>query len=267
MTVSLTRLEIKQVLHLKTVMLPSLLVILFSFVVLGGLNIALAYTLTDDPYLRAGFVVLAAVPPSMTIPPFSYNLHANVALSYMGTTIGYLASIIILPVSLFVFFGHDYDSRGLFVLIGQIIVLPMILSRVVRKTPLNQISDISKGRLINWCLAFVVFSLIGINRDTIIAFPDYVGVSVLIAFVTIFVIGEMIFRISRALKHQQAETVVFMLFGTMKKWAGASAISHILFGPIAVLPPITAMIVGFIFYFWLAIRFGRSALSGYQKVT
>ncbi|MEN8613670.1 hypothetical protein ABFB09_00095 [Dehalogenimonas sp. THU2] len=257
MTISLTRLETKHFYNLKSIIIPSLLVLLFNFIVLGGVNISLGHLLSDDTLLRAGFVVLATVPPSMTIPPFSYNLGSNVTLAYLGTTFGYLASIVILPVSLFMFFGHGYDNQGLFILIGQIIVLPLVLSRFYRKTLLYKKTQASGSKIINWCLAIVIFSLIGINRDTLFAFPEYSGVSLLVAFITIFLLGELIYRMSLALKYEHSEAIVFMLFGTMKKWAGASAITYMLFGPIAAIPPITAMIVGFIFYFWLSIRFVR----------
>lgn len=261
MTLSLSRISLVEVLSPRNILKPLGISICLNFFLLGGLNIALGYIMTDDPILRAGFVILASAPPSLTIPPFSYNLKGDVATSYIGTAGGYIAAIVLLPLSVYVFLGSEYTGNQLFVILGQLIILPLVLSQLVRSSGFIKQTERYAGRIINWVLAIVIYTLIGLNRDLLLASPNYIIVTSIAAVITIFALGEFILRLCHFLNTTPSKSISYMLLGSMKKWAGASAIAFVLFGKTAALPALVAMIFGLLYFFWLSFRFRSLFLS------
>ncbi|APV43780.1 Na+ symporter, BASS family [Dehalogenimonas formicexedens] len=217
MSLSLSRISLSEVLAPSHMFRPLVISLSLNFLLLGGLNIALGYLMTNDPILRAGFVILAAAPPSLTIPPFSYNLKGDIAISYIGTAGGYVAAIFILPLLVYVFLGNEYSGNQLFVILGQLIVLPLVLSQILRLSGLIKYTEKNTGWIINWCLAIVIFTLIGLNRDLLMTSSNLLVVTSLTAFITIFALGELIFRICRKLNVIPSKAISYMLLGSMKK--------------------------------------------------
>lgn len=257
MTLSLTQISIHDIFSPQNITRPLSLSLVLNFIILGGSNIVLGYILTDDLLLRAGFVILAAAPPSLVIPPFSYNLNGDVAFSFRATALGYIASLIILPITVIIFLGSDHNNNQLFIILGQLIILPLVLSQLMRKYNISKYTKAYNSRLINWCIAIVCFILIGLNQELLLNHLDYILIVFSASILTIFGLGEIILIICRKLAIPYPLTISCVLLGSMKKWAGASAIAFVTFGPTAALPAIAALIVGFLYYFWLSIRFKK----------
>ncbi|AKG54205.1 hypothetical protein DGWBC_1575 [Dehalogenimonas sp. WBC-2] len=260
MTLSMSRTHIKDILKPKLIVKPLMMILFFNFIILGMFNIALGYLLSDDFAIRAGFVILAGAPPSLAIPAFAYNLKGNVNEAFIGTTLGYIASIAIMPVMVGLFLNGKYDSSQLFLILFELIVIPIILSQFYRVSGIMRYTERYHGHIINWCIAIVCFSLIGINHDLITSSPKDLLVPSIVAIITIFILGEIIFYLCRRTSISYQQTVNIILFGTMKKWAGASAIALTLFGEKATLPATLGIIVGFLYYFWLVLKIGHSEL-------
>lgn len=255
MTLSISNSNIREILTPSKIIKPSIMILLFNFLALGSINIGLGYLFSDDTFIKAGFVILASAPPSLAIPAFSHNLKGNVNFAFVGTTFGYIASLAIMPLVVVVFLAGQYEPNQLLVLLFQLIVIPLFLSQLYRGTKLIRITQKYHGRIINWCIALVCFSLIGINRELIVNSPQDIFIPAVIAFLSIFVFGEIIHRICIKLSLSYEDTINYILFGTMKKWAGASVIALTLFGPKAAIPAVLGIIFGFLYYFWLGIKF------------
>ncbi|MEQ4488201.1 MAG: hypothetical protein AAC993_05170 [Dehalococcoides mccartyi] len=259
MTLSMSRVDIKQVFSPSQIIRPTLIMLVFNFILLGGANVLLGYLLTQDTLLRAGFILLASAPPSLAIPAFAYNLKGNINTSLVGTTMGYLASMAIMPLAVGIF-GHEYDISKLLITIFQIIFLPLLLSQVYRTTKIARQTEKYHGHIINWCIAVVAFTLVGLNHASVISADQDMVVPLIVAIVTIFGLGELIYLVCKRKGIPHSETVNYMLFGTMKKWAGASAVALVVFGAKASLPGAIAISVGFLYYCWLVIRWGNKAV-------
>ncbi|MEL7563258.1 bile acid:sodium symporter [Dehalogenimonas sp. 4OHTPN] len=262
MSLSLSHIDLTRDLLLpKKILKATTVGFLLNFILLGGLNIVLGYLLTDDKYIIAGLVILAGAPPSLLIAPCTYNIKGDVSFSFLSTIACYFLSILILPLLVYVFLSSIYWGADLFNVIFQIIILPLILSRIIRKLKQSILIQPYNGHIINWCVAIVCFTLIGLNRELLTTYSNNLLVATIVAFATIFVLGESIYRISRLLNIPPPTSISYMLLGSMKKWAGASAIAYVLLGPKASVPAITALVIGFLYYLFLSIRFHKNIRS------
>ncbi|MGI2336121.1 MAG: hypothetical protein ACRKGH_05700 [Dehalogenimonas sp.] len=260
MSLSLSKINLsKELLLPKKIFKATALGLLLNFVLLGGVNVVLGYLLTDDKYLIAGFVILAGAPPSLLITPCAYNIKGDVSFSFLSTIACYFLSILILPFLVYVFLGSTYWGVELFNVTFQIVILPLILSRIIRNISYLGPMQPYTGHIINWCIATVCFTLIGLNYELLTAYSTYLLVAMIVAVTTIFVLGESIYRISQLINTPPSQAISYMLLGSMKKWAGASAIAYVLLGPKASIPAITALVIGFLYYLFLSIRFSKRA--------
>ncbi|PVV83027.1 bile acid:sodium symporter, partial [Dehalogenimonas alkenigignens] len=199
----------------------------------------------------------AGAPPSLLITPCAYNIKGDVSFSFLSTTACYFLSILILPFLVYVFLGSAYWGVELFNVIFQIVILPLILSRIIRNIKYFTLLSPYTGHIINWCVAIVCFTLIGLNYDLLTKYSTYLLIAIIVAVSTIFILGESIYRASRLLNIPSPQAISYMLLGSMKKWAGASAIAYVLLGPQASIPAITALVIGFLYYLFLSIRFSK----------
>ena len=256
MVLSLSRSNLKQVFSLRSIPGPLAAVIFFNFVLLGGINLIFGYSLADDASLQAGFVILAAAPPAIAITPFSYALAADVSFALIAATSGYLAAMVIMPLTVTHFLGGSFSSSALFLTLIEIIFLPILASQLMRISGIVKYTEKYHATLINWCFAIITFSVVGLNRDFIINNPDILLVSGLAAAVSIIMMGELIFLFVRKLGFDRARGLTLVLVGTMKNWAGAGAIGLALFGPVASIPGTVALCFGVLYYVWLGFRHG-----------
>jgi predicted Na+-dependent transporter len=255
MLLSVSRNNLKEIFLPRVIVRPFITVLVLNFIILGGINLLLGHAFTQDPMLRAGFVILAASPPAIAITPFSYALGADVRFSLVATTTGFLASIILLPLVVGVFLGGKFNSVTLLVTLAEIIVLPIIGSQVLRLTGAVKYTEKYHPTIINWCFFIITFSVVGLNRGLILSSPRHV-LAACIAFISIFVLGNFISLITSKLGVGRERTISYVLLSTMKNWAGASVIAFTLFGAEASIPGTVALLFGILYYIWLGIRYG-----------
>ncbi|XUW99746.1 MAG: bile acid:sodium symporter [Dehalogenimonas sp.] len=259
MSLSLSHIDItKDLLLPRKILKATSMGLLLNFILLGGLNIILGHLFTDDKYLIAGLVVLAGAPPSLLITPCTYNIKGDVFFSFLSAIACYFLSILILPLLIYVFLGSTYWGVDLFNVIFQIVVLPLILSRIIRNIKQSRLIQPYNGHIINWCIAIVCFTLVGLNHELLTTYSNNLLIAFIVAAATIFLLGELIYRTSRLLKIPTPTAISYMLLGSMKKWAGASTIAYVILGPKASVPAIAALIVGFLYYLFLSIRFHKN---------
>lgn len=93
MTLSTVSITNRDLASIKSTPRPILISLLLNYVIMGAIMLLMARWLINDSEIWAGFVTLAAMPPAISVTPYSYMLGGNTVSSLMGTTGLYLAVI------------------------------------------------------------------------------------------------------------------------------------------------------------------------------
>ena len=237
MTLSATSVTSREFASLRAVPRPLLISLLLNYVVMGGLTLLMAWWLIDDSELWTGFVVLAASPPAVAVMPFSHLLGGDTFFSLIGMTGVYLAALAVMPVTLTLFFGGGFfDPVTVLIILGELILVPIIVSRILLVTRLSQRIEKWRGTIVNWCFFVVLFTIIGVNQS---AFFGEINVLLrvgAVAVVITFVLGYAIELVARAMRVKRETTISMILMGTLKNYGLASGILLTLFSERAAIP-------------------------------
>ena len=136
---------------LRGLLRPMMIGIVMNYFILGIVLLLLNAVLIYDEALRLGFILIAAVPPAVAVIPFTYFLKGDETLSLIGTAGAYLGALIIMPLGAFLFFGPGFiDPMKLVVIMLELILLPLIASRLLFKIGMASRLDSIKGPITNW---------------------------------------------------------------------------------------------------------------------
>lgn len=234
--------------------------LLLSYLVMGGSILLLGWWLVEDSDLWAGLVVLAAVPPAVAVVPFSYLLGADTRFSLAGLIATYLLALAIMPGLLVLFLDVDFlDPVRLLVILGQLVVLPLVLSRVLLVSGLGRRMERWRGPVINWCFFLVVFTIIGINREVLLTNPEASVRIAIIAVATNFALGYGIEYAARLLGMDRRTGISWLLFGTKKNYGLASVIALTLLGKTAAIPGAVFVVFATLHFVWLGFHLRKPA--------
>ena len=112
MTLSTATITTRDLSSMRTMTRPILNSLLLNYVVMGGITILLAMLLINDDELRAGFVLVAAVPPAVAVVPFSYMLGGNTVFALTGLIATYLAALLVTPAIMILFLDVGFFLLG-----------------------------------------------------------------------------------------------------------------------------------------------------------
>jgi len=231
---------------------------LLNYVVMGGTILLLAWWLISDKDLWAGFVVLAAVPPAVAVVPFSYALGGNTLFSLIGMTGAYLAALIIMPSVMALFLGAGFfDPVKLLIILGELILIPIVLSRILLATGLTRHINPWRGTIVNWSFFVILFTIVGLNRQAFFGEFDTLVRIVIIAIAISFVLGYLIELVTRAFHVNRETGISLVLIGSMKNYGLASGILLTLFGERAAIPASVCTVFGILRLVWLGIRYRK----------
>lgn len=247
MTVSVTQISLKEFVPLKSIVRPMLLAVAFNYLILSTVILLLAWWLMPDEELWTGFVILAAVPPAVAVIPFTYILAGNTTLSLIGVIGGYLAALVITPVMARLLVGESFaQPLQLLTILGELIVLPLLLSRLLLRLRLARHIDRWRGTIVNWGFFIVIFTVVGLNRDVFLGEPVVLGLTAAVSVASTFLLGYLIEFTLKKLGVNEATRVSLMLMGTMKNGGLAAGITLALFSerasvPMAVITPFSIL--------------------------
>jgi len=216
---------------------------ILSFVLLTMVTLAIAYLFTDD--LRSGWILEAAVPSAVSVISFTYLWGGDTQSSAVSSVVIYLISLFITPIITLIFLGESVSEITLLSYVGLQIVIPLLLSRVVKRflTSAN-----IRNILINVCFFFLVIAVTGQNRVMLFSAGTIVGIIVALAVVRTFGIGILCNRLLLKKGVNQKSAVSATLFSTYKNTGMAASLALVLIGPMAALPAAACMIAE---VFWL----------------
>ena len=258
MTLSATNITSREFTSLKNMPRPILTSLLLNYVVLGGLILLMAWWLIDDRELWTGFVVLATIPPAVAVVPFSYALGGNTFFSLMGMAGAYLAALVLMPVTMALFLGVEFfEPVKLLLILGELILIPIVVSRIMLATKLDKRIAKWRGTMVNWSFFVALFTIVGLNRQAFFGEFDILLRIIIIAVATSFVLGYIIELITKALHVDRATSISLTLMGTLKNYGLASGILLTLFGERAAIPASVCTVFGISMLVWLGFHFKK----------
>ena len=131
MAFSLTEVDLGRDIKSSASLKRGFLGIIINYGLLSGLILLLSYSLPDES-LRHGFVIMAAVPPAVAVLPMTRILKGDMSLSFAGEILSYLASLLLMPLIIYLFVHQTGISPIYLLQISIVLILiPALASRLV----------------------------------------------------------------------------------------------------------------------------------------
>jgi len=260
MTLSTMSITSREFTGLKTIPGRILIALLLNYVVAGGLILLMGKWLINDSELWTGLVVIAAVPPALAAVPWSYILGGDTFLCLMAVMAAYLAGLVITPFIIVLFLGVDFfNPLSLLTFLAELIIAPIIASRILIFTGLVKYIEKWRGIIINWSFFLVIFTIIGLNREAFFTEFDILLKLAIIAIVASFGLSYAIEFTANAFNARQPTIISFILMGAMKNFGLASGILLTLFSERATIPSSIMVVFFLLRTIWLSFRFKKQA--------
>ena len=259
MTAATIGIDVSRLRSAKEIFFPAFTGVLMNYVVLGSVILVLSRCFISDADFRAGFVLVAAVPPAVAVIPFTYLLRGDRRLSLMGTLGGYLAALVLMPFMVMVFLGSPLMAPGkLLVIVGELILLPLVAGHIINRTGIDKHIEPYKGAITNWGFSFLTFIIVGLNRGIFIHRPLSLLPTALIVVATTFLLGWAIEIVAGKFMKLGPETVIsIVLMGTLKNYGIAGGLALTLFGREAASPSTVSAVFMIVYIIWLEWRLRR----------
>jgi len=216
---------------------------LLNYLALSGLILVLSYTLVDGAILQ-GFVVMAAVPPAVAVVPLTKLLDGDVRLALYSEALSYLASLLLMPVIIFLF----TSKSGVGILdtvevVFVLIVLPILASRYVDRVRVDPVLPINTG------LFIVTYIVVGLNSTAI------TGELPCVAFIAVartFFVGGLVYLGAVLAEVPHTRRITYTLMGSFKNLGLTATVALLLFGPKAAIPAAFCILTETSFYILLS---------------
>ncbi len=234
---------------------PFLLGIAMNYGVLGGLLLGLSVWFVSDPALRDGFVIMTAVPPAVAVIPFSVILGGNQAFALVGTIGGYLGALVLTPLIAQQYLGSSFADPGkILTILFELILLPLIFSRLLAWMGWAKRLDPVKGTITNWSFFLIVYTIIALNREFFFERPASLIPPALIALASTFLLGFGIAQICRLCRVDPRTTTSLVLLGTQKNTGLAAGLALTLFSQETAVPATITTLFMLVYIIWLSVR-------------
>ena len=252
MTVSIVQIPTGEMIKLKNLMRPLALGILFNYLLLSSLILTLMYFFHFAEPIKIGVILVASAPPGIAILPFTSILAGNSALSLFAVFGTYLSSMIIMPGLIWSLIGvTSFPFSKLAIALIELIILPVILSRLLLIKDFYKRIANKKGMIVNWGFFFVFLSVVGLNRNAFFEKPDALLKLFLIAFIGTFMMYFLINKFLKKINTNQEEIVSMALLSTFKNSGFSAAMALVLFDKIAAIPSAIFTLTYAVYMIWL----------------
>ena len=241
---------------------PALLGIALSYGPLTLVLLGLSHLLISDQELRAGFVIIAAVPPAVAVLPFTSFLGGDDTFSLIGLIGGYLGALLLAPLVTLMCLGSGFFSTiRLITIVFELVLLPLVISRVLLRLGLDQKAGPKagpiKGAITNWGFFVIMYTIVGLNRDLILGHPLSLLPVALIAVASTFALGWGIERAGRILRIPAGRRISLVLLGTLKNYGLAGGMALSLFSERTSVPATISSVFMLVYIIWLGVKIRR----------
>lgn len=252
MTLSTTNVTNVAFRSIRIMIVPILVGVVASFVFHGALLIAICWIFVNDKLLWDGFIIMAAMPPAVAIIPFSIFLKGDTNFALFGTIGGYLSALILTPLIVLIFLGTGFVSPfKVFIILLELIVAPLALSRILIKTGAVRWIEPTKGTIINWSFFLIVYIMVGLNRNVFLQKPCVLALITFIAFLSTFGFGWLIEYAGKVCKVDHKILTSLILLGTYKNYGLAGGLSLVFFKPETAIPATVTSIMAIVYIIYL----------------
>ncbi len=239
----------------RSLLVPALSGIAINYLLLSGTILGMSALFIHDKNLWNGFVLIAAVPPGVAVIPFTYFLNGNRFFSLVGTMGAYLGALIITPLFALGFLGTTFITPvGLFLIMGELILLPFVVAQVLVRTGASKRIDPFKGTITNWSFFVVTYTIVGLNRQVFLDQPLSLLPVGLIALASTFLLGWAIERIGKSFRLDPTTVTSLVLLGTIKNYGLAGGLSLALFSRQTAVPATVSTMFMTVYIIWLGMK-------------
>jgi BASS family bile acid:Na+ symporter len=132
-----------------------------------------------------------------------------------------------------------------------LIFLPLLLFKIILKRGLHEKIEPIEGILIKSCYFLILYTVVGLNRETIIGQPSSLFPVAALALASTFLLGFLIEWIGTLLRFSTEKLTSLCLLGTLKNYALAAGLALSLFSKETALPAAVFMIFMMTYIAWL----------------
>jgi BASS family bile acid:Na+ symporter len=233
-------------------LIPALVGVFMSYVILGNFIVGLSAFVIHDEKLWIGFIIMAAVPPAIAIAPLGRSWRGDEIYAVMGTIGAYIGALIIIPlIAAGLLDLHSIDITRLIVVATALIFLPLLLFKIILRRKLREKIEPIEEILVKWCYFLILYTIVGLNRETIIGQPSSLFPVAALALASTFLLGFLIEWIGTLLRISKEKLTSLCLLGTLKNYALAAGLALSLFSKETALPAAVFMIFMMTYIAWL----------------
>jgi len=255
MTLSVTGVTGNTFRSFRTLIAPIIIGIVMNYMVLGGVILGLSKLFIHDEALWSGFVILAAVPPAVAVIPFTVFLKGDTEFSLIGTLGAYLGALIITPLMALIFIGASFiDPLKLITIIIELILAPILFSRLLIMTGIARLIEPIKGDITNWSFFLVSYTIVGLNQQVFLTQPLSLFPVAMISVASTFVLGWIIELFGKIAHLDKKKTVSIVLLGTLKNYGLAGGLALSFFDTKTALPSTVSVVFMIIYIIWLEFK-------------
>lgn len=231
--------------------------IVLNQLLLGGVTLAFAWALVDDPELRAGFVLVAAAPPGIAIMPFTRLCAGDLTLSTAGLIGGFAATLALAPLLTAAFLGESLITPWhLAPTLLKLLIVPFIAARLIIRAGLAHRVMRWHGTVVNWGFAVIVLAAVGVNRGVFLGRPDVLLRAGGAAAASVFGLGWLLGALFDRPDVERAKRASLVLLGTIKMSAFSTAVGLALIGKTASVPGVLVTVANILFLMLAPHRLG-----------
>ena len=239
----------------RNLLVPALVGIAMNYALLGGVLLGLSALLVHEEPLRAGFILMVAVPPAIAVIPFSFLLDGDSTFSLIGTIGCYLGALIIMPLITLGFLGPGFVDRvKLISIMGELILVPLIFSRIFVRSGISARIEPVKGAITNWSFFLVTYTIVGLNRGIFLNEPLSLLPAGVIALISTFFLGYAIEGVGRLFRIDPRKITSLVLLGTLKNTGLAAGLALTLFNEKTAVPATVTAIFMIVYIIWLSFK-------------
>jgi BASS family bile acid:Na+ symporter len=239
----------------RDLLVPALGGLAMNFALLGGFILGLSTLLIGDEALWSGFVIIAAVPPAVAIIPFTGFLNGNSTFSLIGSIGGYLGALIITPLLVLGLLGTgSVEPVKLFTIMVELIMVPLVLSRILVLTGVAAKIEPLRGTITNWSFFVVSYTIVGLNRAVFLGHPLSLIPVALVALGSTFLLGLVIEKVGDLFRIDKETLTSLILLGTLKNYGVAGGLALALFSKQTAVPATVSVIFMIIYIIWLSLK-------------
>ena len=159
------------------------------------------------------------------------------------------------PLTAYLFLGGGFgDPAKIITIMVELILVPLVLSRVLLWTGWARKLEPWRGTLTNWSFFFIVYTIIGLNHQLFFNQPGTLILPAGIALTSTFLLGWVIETIGRLRGVDSQTAITMVLLGTHKNTGLAAGLALSLFSDKTAVPATITTIFMLVYMIRLSIR-------------